>query len=193
MKEIEKLQRRLKDLVPTAVYEHSLRVQQRCVELASHYGADTSRAAIAGLLHDVAKRHSADELIYMAEQADLPITELVLSEPVPALHGAVGAAIIEKEFGITDREVLQAVHQHALGGEEMSMLSKVLYLANQTEPERQDPGMETVRALCLENLDEALVAAFDMMIRRKLAERSLILEQVVRSRNKAVLKLRRLD
>ncbi|MBC7542826.1 MAG: bis(5'-nucleosyl)-tetraphosphatase (symmetrical) YqeK [Candidatus Sericytochromatia bacterium] len=193
MKEIEKLQRRLKDMVPAGVYEHSLRVQQRCVELASHYGVDTNSAAIAGLLHDVAKRHSADELIYLAEQDDLPITELVLTEPVAALHGVVGAAIIGREFGVTDREVLLAVQQHALGGEEMSALSKILYLADKTEAERTAPEIEAVRALCAQNLDEALVAAFDMMIRTKLNERSLILEQLVRSRNKAVLKLRRSD
>jgi predicted HD superfamily hydrolase involved in NAD metabolism len=193
MKEIDKLKQRLKEMLPLAVFEHSLRVAQRCVELASAYGADTSRAAIAGLLHDVAKRHGPDELIYLAEQEDMPITELVLSEPVPGLHGQIGAVIAEREFGITDREILGAIQQHALGGEEMSMLSKLLYLADKTEVERREPDLDRIRQLCLENLDEALVASYDVMIRRKLNERSLILEQLVRSRNKAVLKLRRSD
>jgi predicted HD superfamily hydrolase involved in NAD metabolism len=193
MKEIDKLKQRLKEMLPPAVFEHSLRVAQRCVELASAYGADTGRAGIAGLLHDVAKRHGPDELIYLAEQEDMPITELVLSEPVPGLHGPIGALIAEREFGVTDREILGAIQQHALGGEEMSVLSKLLYLADKTEVDRTDPELDRIRQLCLDNLDEALVACFDWIIRNKLEARSLILEQQVRSRNKAVLKLRRSD
>jgi predicted HD superfamily hydrolase involved in NAD metabolism len=193
MKEIDKLKQRLQEMLPPAVFEHSLRVSQRCVELAGAYGTDTSRAAIAGLLHDVAKRHGPDELIYLAEQEDMPITELVLSEPVPGLHGPIGALIAQREFGVTDREIIGAIQQHALGGEEMSVLSKLLYLADKTAGESTEPELDRIRQLCLENLDEALVASFDWIIRRKLEARSLILEQLVRSRNKAVLKLRRSD
>jgi predicted HD superfamily hydrolase involved in NAD metabolism len=117
----------------------------------------------------------------------------MLSEPVPGLHGAIGALIAEREFGVTDREIIGAIQQHALGGEEMSVLSKLLYLADKTEGEHSDPELDRIRQLSLDDLDEALVASFDFMIRRKLEARSLILEQLVRSRNKAVLKLRRSD
>ena len=193
MKEIEKLQQRLREMVPGPVFEHSLRVQARCVELAQAYGYDTGRASLAGLLHDVARRHSADELIYLAEQEDLPITEMVLSEPMASLHGPIGAKLAEREFGVGDREVLGAIHQHALGGEEMSLLSKILFLADKTDSASDEPALAKIRQLSEDNLDEALVAAFDMLVRRKLEARALILEQLVRSRNKAILKLRRLD
>lgn len=193
MNQIEKLQKQLQAMLPEDFYQHSLRVQARCIELAQLYGVDTSRAGIAGLLHDVGRKFGPDELIYMAETEDLPITEMTLSEPVASLHGPIGARLIEREFGIGDREVLGAVAQHALGGEEMSLLSKILFLADKTEQELAPAGMAEVRRMSENDLDAALVAAFDLVIRQQLDEHSLIVEQLVRSRNKAVMKLRRAD
>src|SRR5579871_4908196 len=91
-------------------------------ELAIAHEVDPDRAELAALLHDIADRYSDAELLTLAERYGLPVS-LTEARVPRLLHGAVGAAILADEWGITDAELLEAVRQHVTGGAPMSKLS----------------------------------------------------------------------
>ena len=74
-------------------------------------------------------------------------------------HAPVGAYLVEKEAGITDREILDAIRYHTTGRLGMTLLEKVVYLADYIEPGRHFPGVDEVRDIAKKNLDIALIQA----------------------------------
>lgn len=191
MPDIAQVRAQLEKKLSKGLFEHSLRVSQTAEELARTHGADPERAALAGLLHDCARGLSGDELVYMAEAQDIAITELLLALPVELLHAPVGATLAEQDYGVSDPAVLAAVRHHTLGAEEMPVLSKVVLLADRIEPSRKGDWVKRVRDLAHQDLDRALLAAFDATLAHLIAEGGLISEQGVRTRNKLILSVRR--
>lgn len=191
MPDIGTVRSELKLRLPKGLFEHSVRVSETAAHLAKVHGADPERAALAGLLHDYAKALSGDELVYMAEAHDIPITELLLAMPVDLLHAPVGALMAERDFAITDSDVLAAIRHHTLGAEEMPVLSKIVLLADKTEPGRKGEWVKSLRAMAEGNLDKALLETFDATLRHLIETGGLISEQGVRTRNKLILSVRR--
>jgi predicted HD superfamily hydrolase involved in NAD metabolism len=116
-------------------YEHSLRVAACAVELAQRHGVDAEKARLAGLLHDLARLYSAEQLILEAEARAMPVSPFEREKPT-LLHAAVGAALARERFGVDDPAVLSAIAKHTRGAAEMSPLDCVVYLADSLEPAR---------------------------------------------------------
>jgi len=176
-----------------ARYEHILGVASTCRQLATRHRVDPDRAEIAGLLHDIGRRYTVDQLISMAEDADMAITEIALAKPGPILHGPIGALVAEQEFGVTDSDILTAIRLHTFGAEEMSALSKVVYLADKIEPGRQYSGVEELRRLAFDDLDRAMLMAYDQTLHYLIDHQELVFEQTIKARNKMLQKLRRAE
>lgn len=191
MPDFGKVRSELQQRLPKGLFEHSVRVSETAAALAKLHGADPEKAALAGLLHDYAKALSGDELVYLAEAHDIPITELLLAMPVELLHAPVGAIMAERDFGVSDPAVLAAIRHHTLGAEEMPVLSKIVLLADKTEPGRKGDWVKPLRELADTHLDRALLAAFDATLGQLIQEGGLISEQGVRTRNKLILSVRR--
>ena len=134
---------------------------------------------IAALLHDYAKEFSNDDQISLAKFYGLDIYEEDLDRP-NLLHARVGAALVEEEFDIYDHVVLKAIKEHTFAGRSMSMASKIVFLADMTEPRRDKKelslDLEMIRELILEKLDidAALFLAVQKKIEYALNERKML-------------------
>lgn len=164
------------------LYRHSVGVAETAAALSLRYGADRQKACLAGLLHDYARGYTREQMLEKARSANLILDPLTLSE-TRLLHAPVGAALLRMELGIDDPEIISAVTYHTTGRRKMSLLEKVVYLADFIEPNRDFPGIGLLRKLAHENLDAALLSAVDLTIKSVL-ERGLPLHpRSVRFRN----------
>lgn len=120
------------------------------------------KARLAGLVHDLARAWSGQELLALAGELGLPVGETEARLPV-LLHGPVGAALLRRDFGIQDEELLAAVDCHTTGRREMGALDKLLYVADKTEPGKLagDPALAPLRRQAEVDLDKALLGLLE--------------------------------
>jgi len=156
----EKLSKKLSD----HRYVHSLGVLETAVKMAEIFGADVEKARIAALLHDCAKQIPHDEQIRLCYEYGVP-TDEIKEKQAGLLHADLGAYLAEHEFGINDKEILDAIRYHTLGRENMSDLEKILYLADIIEPNRKSfSGLKELKELCFLDLDRAMLLGFELSI-----------------------------
>ncbi|MEH7120273.1 bis(5'-nucleosyl)-tetraphosphatase (symmetrical) YqeK [Neobacillus vireti] len=136
-------------------YQHTLGVMETAISLAEKYGADVKKAELAAIFHDYAKFRPKDEMKEIIMSQGFPEDLLVYN--IELWHAPVGAYLVEKEAGVSDQDVLDAIRYHTSGRPNMTLLEKVIYLADYIEPGRHFPGVEEVRELAKESLDKALV------------------------------------
>lgn len=137
-------------------YEHTLGVAFTATSLAMRYNADIKKAQIAGLLHDCAKCMTNEERISLCNKNKIRITEIEYANPF-LLHAKVGAFLAKEKYNVTDPEILSAICYHTTGRPQMTLLEKIIYIADYIEPGRKTaPNLDEVRHLAFENLDEAL-------------------------------------
>ena len=141
---------------------HVLGTEEMAVHLAQKYGADVDAARQAALLHDCTKRLSMDEQMALCEHYKIELDVLEKSA-LKLLHAKTGAAIAKDVFAMSD-EVVSAILWHTTGKADMTLLEKVIYLADFTERTRDFPGVEELRAACERDLDEALQMGFEMTV-----------------------------
>lgn len=134
--------------------QHVLGVEQAAIELAARYGCDQSRASLAALLHDYAKEMPDQVFLDLIEAYDLDRGLLAWDNNI--WHGMVGAYRISEDFGLKDQAILQAIQRHTVGAADMTLLDKVLYVADYIEPNRNFPGVEEARRLAEQSLDQAV-------------------------------------
>lgn len=137
-------------------YEHTLGVTYTATALAMRYGANIRQAELAGLLHDCAKCISFSKCLHICEKHNIPISEIERKNPA-LLHAKAGSFIAMKEFGIYDHEVINAILNHTTGRPNMSLLEKIIFVADYIEPNRKIlPELTMIREQAFVDLDEAL-------------------------------------
>ncbi|MFP5526859.1 bis(5'-nucleosyl)-tetraphosphatase (symmetrical) YqeK [Peptococcus simiae] len=152
---------------------HCQRVADTAAQLAEKYGADVDDAYLAGLMHDYAKKFDQSRLYELAKEGQL-ITDPCEEKVPDLLHGVVGAYLLEESGRITNKAVLQAMASHTVGRANMSLLDKIVYLADYIEPGRTTPGLEAVRQATEKNLDEGLFLALSNTLSWLLSEKKVI-------------------
>lgn len=153
---IREIKEKVKHELDTPRYEHTLGVMYTAASLAMCHGADMEQALIAGLLHDCAKCIPEKQKIELCEKYQLDITAVERANP-SLLHAKLGAFLAKKEYHITEPEILQAIQSHTTGRPAMSLLEKIVYIADYMEPGRKTlANMEEVRRLAFGNIDECL-------------------------------------
>ncbi len=187
--EREAYERLMKGHLGDRLYRHSVGVAETAAALAVRYGGDRQRAYLAGLLHDYGKAYTREELCQKAELLGLRLDRITLAEK-RLLHAPVGAALLQHELGLTDPAVLKAVAYHTTGREKMSLLEKVLYLADLIEPERDFDGVEKLREIAFTCLDAALLAAVDQTIQSVIRRGLLLHPRSIYFRNSLLASLR---
>lgn len=148
------IKEKLKKALTEKRYNHSISVADEAVRLAERYGYDKDKAYLAGLVHDCAKSIPYSEAVNMGCELD---RETLACPGV--VHAPVGAYVAEYEYGITDTEILDAIRYHTVARENMTLLDKIIYLADITEPYRDFDGVEKLRQLCNEDIDLAFCEA----------------------------------
>jgi len=173
---------KLKTMLDFKRYEHSLGVQKTAVEIAQRHGADIEKASIAGILHDCAKGFSDEKLLKSAELAGIEVNDVERRSP-QLLHGPVGAYIAQVEFGVEDADILHAIRYHTTGCENMSLLDKIIYVADYIEPCRNFPGVDELRKTTFGNLDKGVIMALDNTLKYVIERGQLIHILTVKARN----------
>ena len=141
---------------------HVLGTEQEAVRLAERYGADVTKARIAALLHDCTKKLDMDEQLALCGHYGIELDALE-QKALKLLHSKTGAAIAREVFGV-DNDVYSAILYHTTGKPDMTLLEKIIYLADYIEPTRDFPGVETLRKTVYEDLDRGLLMGLTMTI-----------------------------
>ncbi|WP_409301803.1 bis(5'-nucleosyl)-tetraphosphatase (symmetrical) YqeK [Peribacillus sp. SCS-155] len=151
----EEALRLVKEQITEHRYIHTLGVVDTALQLAKRFGGDTQKAELAAIFHDYAKFRPKEEMKEIIISQNMREDLLVYN---PELwHAPVGAFLVEKEAGITDREVLDAINYHTSGRVNMTLLEKIIFVADYIEPGRSFPGVEEVRKTAESDLDGALI------------------------------------
>ena len=139
-------------------YKHTINVKKMAVKLAKRYGADEEKAALAALLHDSAKELLKAEMLQIFADNAI-IAKNAAKRPAPVWHGYAASVLCQTQWGVTDPEILSAIECHITGKQNMSLLDKIIYMADMTSAERDWPGVEKLRKLEMKDLDAAMLAA----------------------------------
>lgn len=130
--------------------------------LAEHYGADVTDARRAGILHDITKALTAEEQLQLAEDYQMPLSDFERGHP-KLLHAKTGAVIAREIFG-ENAAVCDAITWHTTAKADLSLLGKIIYLADYMEPNRTLDGVEELRRLTWTDLDAALQRGLEMSL-----------------------------
>ncbi|MDF2834396.1 MAG: phosphohydrolase [Paenibacillus sp.] len=167
--------------MPERRWIHTEGVMAASVILANRYGEDPARAELAAILHDVAKYWAVDRQAGVIRDNGLP--QDVLAYDKELWHAPVGAWVAEREFGVTDEGVLDAIRYHTSGRRAMTKLDKVVWLADYIEPGRDFPGVGDIRTLAEQSLERAVLAGLDGTIGFLIAKGKRIYPLTVEARN----------
>lgn len=141
---------------------HVAGCESEAVKLAMRWGEDPETAAEAGILHDITKKLNFEEQLILCGKYGIINDNLELGSP-KLLHAKTGAALARDLFGVSDR-VYNAIRWHTTGKPDMTLLEKIIYLADYIEPTRDFPGVEKLRELCYEDIDAAMALGLSMSL-----------------------------
>lgn len=178
----------MQEMLDVKLYRHCLGVAEMAESLARRYGVDTDKAFVVGMIHDYGKRYSSQELLIKAGQFKLELDSITLSES-KLLHASVGAALVERDLGINDPDMIRAVSYHTTGRPGMGLLEKIIYLADYIEVGRNYVGVEKIREIACTDLDRALLVAVDHTLKSILDRRLLLHPRSVAFRNSLLIEI----
>ena len=137
-------------------FAHTLGVEFTAAALAMKYQADVTDAQIAGLLHDCAKCLTDEKRVSICEKHRIPMTDIERRNPF-LLHAKVGEYLAREKYGITNPDILNAIRFHTTGRENMSLLERIVFVADYIEPgRRQAPNLTEIRQLAFTDLNAAM-------------------------------------
>jgi len=154
--DFSKIRRSVEKTLDPKRYEHTLGVTYTAAALAMCYDVDIRKAQIAGLLHDCAKCIDHQKKIHICEKHNIEINDIERQNPF-LLHAKVGSYIAMHKYNIVDEDILHAILNHTTGRPAMSLLEKIVYIADYIEPcRRQAPNLKLIRKEAFTDIDKAL-------------------------------------
>ena len=153
--DIKKIRKKMEKTLDSARFEHTLGVTYTAACLAMRYDADITKAQIAGLLHDCAKCLTNEKRIFLCKH-NIQMNEAELKNP-QLLHAKVGSFLAMEEFDIHDQDIINAILNHTTGRPDMSLLEKIIYIADYIEPMRYKASrLPEIRKIAFQDLDETM-------------------------------------
>lgn len=152
------MKEKLQSALSVKRYIHTLSVAEEAERLSEVFGtnADRQRANVAGLLHDCAKDYPTDLKLRLCKEYHVTTDEIILNE-TDLIHPFLGAEIAKREYLIEDEDILNAIRYHTTGRPNMSLLEKIIFIADFIEPGRERfEGLEEARRLAYLDLDVAM-------------------------------------
>ena len=148
---IVEIRSRLAKVLHRKRLDHTMLTVCEAVKLAYAFGADPQKARLAALLHDCIKLPNKELLKYCEEHC-YDVTEEERANPY-LIHARLGAHLAEAEYGVIDPEVLQAIGNHTLGRVGMTLLDKIIYVADKIEPSRDFDGVDEIREAAYQDIN----------------------------------------
>ncbi len=182
MQSVDQIIEYLKNNLSEKRFLHTMGVAETAKVLADRWGVEPFRAYVAGLVHDCAKEVPFDETIRLLEESGFDLSPLEKSTP-GILHAPLGAILAKEIFDIDDEEILCAVKYHTTGRENMSVLEKIIYIADFIEPNRSYSEAEEVRTLAKIDIDKAALREADMVIKFNIAKGKMLHPDTIYTRN----------
>ena len=160
---MDRLEQVVISLLKPSRVTHVLGCRDTAVELARRWGADETDAARAGILHDITKALDGPLQLTLCGEYGMMLNDFSVHNP-KTLHALTGSLVAERVFG-ENPAVVQAIRNHTTGAPGMSLLDKIIYVADYMEPNRDFPGVEELRRLAFTDIDAALKLGLEMTIR----------------------------
>ncbi len=162
--ETDKIKDLLLKRLPKERFYHTMGVCNTAACLAMKYGEDVNKAYLAGLLHDCAKAFKSDKYLEMAKEYGIIPTASEKENP-GLLHAKLGMVLAKTEYGVEDEDILNAISYHTTGRPDMSMLEKIIYVADYIEPGRKLNKIDEIRKLAFDNINKALSVILENTIK----------------------------
>jgi len=163
--QVIEIRKSLKKKLDPFRFEHTLGVAYTCQALAMRYECDLQKAELAGLLHDCAKRFDNETMLLKCQKREIPMSDGELRDP-SLLHAKLGAWYAKEKYGIEDQEILTAIECHTTGKVNMTLLDKILYVADYIEPCRfKAPELPAMRKLAFMDLDLACLSIMESILK----------------------------
>ncbi|WP_273129793.1 bis(5'-nucleosyl)-tetraphosphatase (symmetrical) YqeK [Metabacillus sp. HB246100] len=166
-------------------YLHTVGVMETAIQLAEQYGEDQKKAEIAAIFHDYAKFRPKKEMKKIIKDQEFP--KKLLEYNSELWHAPVGAYLVKKEVGIKDQDILNAIKYHTSGRPNMTLLERIIYVADYIEPGRIFPGVEEVRELAEVSLDKALQKSLQNTIMFLLKKNQAVYPDTFKTYNSLIL------
>ena len=167
-------------------FKHSLCVADEAKRLAEKYGADTEKAYLAGLLHDITKNAPISEHLQIFTQFDIMLNDIEKNAK-KLWHAMSGAAYIEHILNISDRDIIAAVRYHTTARAGMTKFEKIIYLADFTSLDRDYDDVGVIRQYVDESLDKAFIYALQYSICDLVNNKKAVHSDTLAAFNEAVL------
>lgn len=153
---LEEIRKKVEEKLSKKRFKHTLSTEKAAAKLAQRYGVDEEKARIAALLHDYCKEDKLHVLQEVCRENYGNMLEDYM-DMNEVLHGFAAAAVVKKEFGIEDEEILEGIKYHTVGRRGLSLFAKIIYIADAIEEDRDYPGVDKIRELVKENLDAGIL------------------------------------
>ena len=157
---VEEIKKRLSEYR----FYHSLNVADEAKRLAKKYGADEDKAFTAGLIHDIMKDTDYETQRELIEKYSHKMTPTELANP-KIWHAMSGEVFLRHELNVKDEDILSAVRYHTTARDNMSLLEKILYIADYTSAERNYPDVDVIREKAERSLEEAMLYGLQFTIK----------------------------
>ena len=180
----------IRELMGDYRYEHSVNVADEAVMLAELYGGDAEKAYTAGILHDVTKELPNDKQLQIINDGGIILDDVQKQAP-KLWHAISGSVYIQTELGITDSDIINAIRYHTTGRANMSLLEKIIYIADYTAKGRDYNGVEVMRELSRKSLEDAMIFSYQFTINKLSSLESAIHPDEIYGYNDIVLKRNR--
>ncbi len=156
---------KIKNLMPTLLFEHSLSTLEFALEMAENCKgeADSYMLALVSLVHDYGKIFTEEELknISIEHCSDITRSELGMGS---ILHSLTGDYLVNRDLGIKDKKILSTIKTHTIGAVNMSLEEKILFIADKLEKKRNYKGIDALRKLALKDINLCLIEVYKNII-----------------------------
>lgn len=185
---MEILKNKVRDKLGEYRYKHTLNVLEIGLKLARTYNIPKEKVQIAALLHDYEKEISLEKAKELLLEHGVFIEDQSMIN-IDLIHGELASFIAKADFGIEDKDILNAIKYHTTGRAEMSVLEKIIYLADLIEPSRNIDKLNQITEMAYIDLDKAVLMAMDNTIEYLISRGSLINIDTINARNYIIIEI----
>lgn len=167
-------------------YNHSKNVAAAAVRLAKKYGEDPIKAEIAGILHDITKEVKTENQLQIVESGGIILDDVCKKSP-QLLHAITGMIYCRDTLGIDDEDILNAIRYHTTGRASMSLLEKIIFIADFISDERDYPDVDIMRRECDKSLEDGMLYGLGFVIPDLVSKKRAIHPDAIAAYNELVL------
>ena len=183
---LEQIDTKIKKIMNEKRYQHSLRVSLVAEKIAEYYKLPSEQVKILGLIHDCAKDYSVENLKKLINKYHIRLDEV--EEKIPKIwHAYVGAELAREIFQIDDEEMLDAIRYHSTASDKLSLIGKIIYIADKIEPDRGAKKIKKLWELLKQDIDSAMLELINQELNYLISKNLIIHPDTLFARNKILI------